>query len=86
MDIRLRILRRIMEMGECRKYRIKYETEYSNAFKEPRTDLTVFTGECAGVVLLDSYTKYGVAEETAVFEWLDEWKERFEEARAHETN
>ena len=86
MDIRLRILRRIIEIGTCKKYRIKYETIYSDAYNGARTDLIVFTGSGDKTVILDSYTKYGLDDETAVFEWLDNWAERFEEARTHETD
>ena len=86
MDIRLRILRRIIEIGECQKYRIKYEAAFSIAFNEPRIDLIVFSGVGDDVVMLDSYTKYGLDDEKAVFEWLDMWRERIEEERKFETN
>ena len=87
MDIRLRILRRIIEIGTCKKYRIKYETSFLPMTGMYSIDLHVFTGTTAAdIKIVDEYHKLGLDESKKVFEWLEEWKDRIEEERKLEAN
>ena len=84
MDIRLRILRRIIEIGSCKKYHFDFDTHVNRQLKLPMTCITVFTGEGENLAIVDTYRKYGTDDEKDVFEWLNEWAERIEEARKDE--
>ena len=86
MDIRLRILRRIIEIGSCKKYHFDFDTHVNRQLKLPITHITVFTGEGEHLAIADTYRKYGTEDEKAVFGWLDTWAERFEEARKNEAD
>ena len=81
LDVRLRILKRIAQIGECKKYHIKFETEYLPSLKDYSTDITVFTGTGEDVCIVDSHRKIGLGEEKAVFEWLNGWEEEFRKER-----
>ena len=67
MDIRLRILRRILEIGSSDQYSINaiFSTDGSTALHVHDNRI--------GKKVVDSFYKYDTIDETSAFVWLDEW-------------
>ena len=79
MDIRLRILRRILEIGSSDKHCI--EVVFSS---EADTQIYIHDKR-AGHAVIDSYEKHDNIDETSAFIFLDEWAQVIRRERGNGT-
>lgn len=80
MDIRLRILRRIIEIGSSDKHCI--EVVFSS---DGSTHIYVHDNR-VGHPVVDSYEKYDNIDETSAFSFLDEWAQVIRRERSYGTH
>ena len=83
MDIRLRILRRVIEIGESNEHHLYFDCSFCPITQRHILSVAVFDNESQ---LCDSYDKHGLDEETGVFGWLDEWGRIIREERRYDTD
>ena len=77
-DIRLRILRRVLEIGSSDKHLI-----IVNFSTDGDTNIYIHDAR-PGHALVDSYTKRDNVEETSAFIWLDQWATTIRRERGYE--
>lgn len=80
LDIRLRILRRILEIGSSEKHCI--EAIFSS---DGDTHIYVHDKR-AGYAVVDSYDKRDNLDETSAFSFLDEWSQIIRRERSYGTH
>lgn len=80
MDIRLRILRRILEIGSSDKHCI--EVVFTS---EGGTHIYVHDNRI-GHKVIASYDKYDTIDETSAFIFLDEWAQKIRRERSYGTH
>lgn len=80
MRYELRILRRLLEIGESSKHSI-------NAMVGSDWDITLYVHDKrTGQAVVDSFYTAEHNDERDVFEWLNDWADTIREERDYETN